>query len=148
MLFDSNAQPVPEIQAQIPHQMQTTPDGGAEFDPAELLAGVVAAIDQVLQRAGPLAQHIAGVASDTLVTSMLGLDSAGQPLTPVYTYADTRNAGDAEALCTELGGMAAAHDRTGCLIHSAYWPARFRWLALTYRLTKACCHRWPMLTSR
>ncbi|MBE7474745.1 MAG: carbohydrate kinase [Anaerolineae bacterium] len=131
MLFDSQARPVPDLQAQIPSQVQTTADGGSEFDPAELLRGVIAAIDQVLHLAGPLAQHICGVALDTLVTNMLGLDSAGQPLTPVYTYADTRNAADADALCAELGGMTAAHDRTGCLIHSAYWPARFRWLART-----------------
>ena len=57
----------------------------------------------------------------------------GAPLSPVYTYADTRNAADAQALRRELGadGMAAAHDRTGCLIHSAYLPARFRWLQRT-----------------
>ena len=40
-------------------------------------------------------------------------------------------AADAEALQVELGGMFAAHERTGCPIHSAYWPARFRWLART-----------------
>jgi gluconokinase len=33
----------------------------------------------------------------------------------------------------ELGGagMAAAHDRTGCLVHTAYLPPRLRWLART-----------------
>ncbi|MBI1879060.1 MAG: carbohydrate kinase, partial [Chloroflexi bacterium] len=131
ILYDSQAQPVPEVQAQISHLMRTTPEGGAEFDPAELLAGAGEVIDRVVQLAGPLAQHIAGVAMDTLVTNMLGLDPSGQPLTPIYTYADTRSAAAAAALSAELGGKAAAHERTGCLIHSAYWPARFRWLART-----------------
>ncbi|HXV42613.1 MAG TPA: gluconokinase [Anaerolineae bacterium] len=131
MLFDRQAQPVPGLQAQIANQLQTTPDGGAEFDPVELLNGVATAIDQLLQLAGPLAGQIGGVALDTFVTNILGLDSAGQPLTPLYTYADTRSVADAEALQVELGGMFAAHERTGCPIHSAYWPARFRWLART-----------------
>ena len=130
-LFDAQAQSVPGMQAQIPYEVHTTPDGGAEFDPAELLAEVVQAIDQLLELAGPLGQRIAGVALDTLATTMLGLDSAGRPVTPLYTYADTRSTADAAALRAELGGMAAAQDRTGCLIHSAYWPARFRWLART-----------------
>jgi gluconokinase len=131
ILYDGQAQPMPDMQAHISHQMRTTPDGGAEFDPAELLAGVAEVIDRVLELAGPLAQHIAGVAMDTLVTNMVGLDRTGRPLTSLYTYADTRSAPDADTLITQLGGMAAAHERTGCLIHSAYWPARFRWLART-----------------
>ena len=98
MLFDRRAQPVPGLQAQLANQLQTTPDGGAEFDPVELLNGVATAIDQLLQLAGPLAGQIGGVALDTFVTNMLGLDSAGQPLTPLYTYADTRSVADAEAL--------------------------------------------------
>jgi gluconokinase len=67
----------------------------------------------------------------TFVSNVLGLDAAGRPVTPIYTYADTRNAADAAALSQELGGQAAMHDRTGCLIHSSYLPARFRWLART-----------------
>jgi gluconokinase len=49
-------------------------------------------------------------------------------VTPIFTYADTRNAPDADLLRSELD-LPAVHDRTGCLIHSAYLPARFRWLA-------------------
>lgn len=141
MLFDGEAQPVSGLHAQISNQLQTTPDGGAEFDPAELLTGVVTVIDQVLQLAGPLAQQIGGVAMDTFVANIMGLDAAGQPLTPLYTYADTRSAADANALQQELGGMFASHDRTGCPIHSAYWPARFRWLARTQPdLLKSAAH--------
>jgi gluconokinase len=131
MLFDAQARPVSGMQAQIHYEVHTTPDGGAEFEPAELFASVVAALDQLLELAGPLAQQIAGVAMDTLATTLLGLDSTGRPVTPLYTYADTRSAADAEALWAEFGGQAAMVDRTGCMIHSAYWPARFHWLART-----------------
>lgn len=131
MLFDRQAQPVAGMLVQISNELQTTPDGGAVFEAAQLLTGVVTAIDRILALAGPLAGEIAGVAMDTFVTNIMGLDAAGRPVTPIYTYADTRNIADAEALRDELGGLAAAHDRTGCLIHSSYLPARFRWLART-----------------
>ncbi len=130
MLFDALARPVEGVLAQIPYQLHTTPDGGAEFDPAELLAAVVVAIDQALNLAGPLADQIRGVAMDTLVTNIMGLDAAGQPVTSLFTYADTRNAVDADILSQELD-LSVIHDRTGCRIHSSYLPARFHWLART-----------------
>jgi gluconokinase len=60
----------------------------------------------------------------------MGLSASGEPVTPVLTYADTRNVPDAEALRAEFE-MDEVHDRTGCRIHSSYQPARFRWLART-----------------
>lgn len=133
ILFDAAAQPVPGCVAQIANHLQTSVDGGATFDAAHLLTNVVAAIDQLLQMAGNLAPQIGGITSATFVSNVLGVDASGEPVTPVFTYADTRNADDAEALRAELGraGLAAAHDRTGCLVHTSYLPARFRWLART-----------------
>lgn len=140
ILFDGRARPVEGVPAQIPNQLHTTPDGGAEMDPAEILAGVIAAIDQALHLAGPLADQVGGVAMDTLVTNILGLDAAGRPVTPIYTYADTRNAADAAALRRELD-LSAVIDRTGCRIHTSYLPARFRWLERTQPdLLKAARH--------
>jgi gluconokinase len=130
MLFDRHAQPVPGLLAQIPNELRSTPEGGSEFDPAGLLKGMVEVIDQLLLEAGPLAVQISGVAIDTFVTNFMGLNEAGEPVTPVFTYADIRCAPDAEAL-REKFNMAVVHDRTGCRIHSAYLPARFHWLART-----------------
>ena len=144
ILFDATAQPVPNCVAQIHYQPQTTADGGLTFDAQVLLNNVVAAIDQLLQTAGPLAAQIGGVTSDTFVSNVLGVDATGEPVTPVYTYADTRNAPDAEALRQELGhaGIAAAHERTGCLVHTSYLPARFRWLARTQPETLKAVAYW------
>ncbi len=130
MLFDARARAVSGYLAQVPCRPQTV-SGSMQFDGETLFAGVVQAIDQILAQAGPLAEEIGGVAADTLVTNIMGLDAAGQIITPLYTYADIRNAADAQALRDEFGpaGAAAIHDRTGCLVHAAYLPARFRWLA-------------------
>ncbi|MEZ4555895.1 MAG: FGGY family carbohydrate kinase [Caldilineaceae bacterium] len=68
---------------------------------------------------------------DSFVGNVLGLDVDGQPITPVFTYADTRNAPAVGDLRRRLGRdfMDAAHDRTGCMLHTSYLPARFAWFA-------------------
>ncbi len=131
MLFNAHARPVTGCVAQRAYRVKTTPDGGAEFDAGELFEAVAGAIDEILEQAGPLANKIGGVAVDTMVTNIMGVDGAGQPVTPVLTYADTRGAAVARQLRAEFGpdGMAEIHNRTGCLLHSAYLPARFRWMA-------------------
>lgn len=133
MLFDAQAHPVANSMAQRQVRPETTTDGGATFDARELLNAVIDVIDQVVHSAGPAARQIGAVAMGTLVGNILGVNEAGEPVTPVYIYADTRNAEDAQALREELGseGLAAAHDRTGCLVHTSYLPARFRWLRRT-----------------
>ncbi|MEZ4735177.1 MAG: FGGY family carbohydrate kinase [Caldilineaceae bacterium] len=134
LLFDAAGQPVPDCIAQVANHLDTTNDGGATFDPPPLFEHVVAVIDQVLQRAGDHAQAIGAVVSDTFVSNVMGVSAAGEPVTPLFIYADTRNATDADHLRAELGvaGRRASHDRTGCLLHTSYLPARFRWLARTH----------------
>ncbi|MEZ4861391.1 MAG: gluconokinase [Caldilineaceae bacterium] len=133
LLFDQAGNALPDCIAHVGNQLQTTADGGAFFDTDQLFHNVVAVIDQVLQMAGPRAAAIAAVTSDTFVSNVLGVSTAGEPVTPVYTYADTRNTQDADQLRQTLGeeGIRAAHDRTGCLVHSSYLPPRFQWLART-----------------
>jgi gluconokinase len=128
MLFDRTARPVEGVLAQVACHLDTTADGGAVFEAAELLSGVTEVIDDLLQQTGALAEKIEGVAIDTFVTNIMGLDEAGDPVTPVFTYADTRNAAAAEAL-RQAFDLTRVHDRTGCRIHTSYLPARFRWLA-------------------
>ena len=145
ILFDADAHPIAGAQSQVHTEVRTTSDGGAEFDADQLLSTVVAAIDQVLKIVPDL--PIAAVAMDTFVGNLLGVGADGTPLTPVITYADTRNAQDASDLRNELGMEAArvAHDRTGTLIHAAYWPARFRWIARTHPEWTTAVKRWVTL---
>src|SRR4051812_38593408 len=144
ILFDANAHVVEGMVEQRPSQMKTTPDGGATFDADEVMAGLVAAIDALLARAGSLAEKIGAVAVDTLVGNVLGVDKAGKAVTPLFTYADTRNAAATQALRVELGnqGAEAAHQRTGCLIHTSYLPSRMRWLAQDERQWFNAASQW------
>ena len=127
---DGEANAIPDLDIRVPHRVSRSSDGRATLDADEILGGVASAVDQVLERAGSLTQQVRGVAAATLVSNALGVDSQGRPLTPIYTYADTRSRADTEELRHEVDGQ-DVHNRTGCLLHSSYLPARFRWLNRT-----------------
>ena len=122
--------PLPGSEAQIASSFDTTPDGGVQVDADVLLDRLAQAIDLALQRLGPRADAVQGVGASVFASSVLGVTSAGAPRTPVYTYADTRCAADADVLRREWN-VAASYDRTGAPIHASYLPARLRWLRRT-----------------
>lgn len=59
--------------------------------------------------------------------SLLALDRAGRPLTSVITWADTRSA-SAAALLRSAHDETAVHARNSAPLHSAFFPAKLRWL--------------------
>lgn len=60
--------------------------------------------------------------------SLLALDETGRPLTRVLGWRDTRSAAAAAWLTRRLDEV-AVQARTGCHIHTSYWPAKLAWLA-------------------
>lgn len=129
-VYDARGRDVPGLRAQAPTPLSVGQDGSAEIDPGALLAAVAECLDAVLAQAGSMATAIAGVAVDTLATSLMAVDSLGQPLTPLMTYADTRAAADGQSL-RATQDESAVHDRTGCRLNASYWPARLAWLKRT-----------------
>jgi gluconokinase len=111
---------------QVAHAPTFTPDGGVEHDAARLLEGVVACLDAIHPNRPPEETRAVGVA--TFWHGLLGFDAGGHPITPVYMWADTRGAGEAQLLRAALDDE-ELHARTGCHLHSSYWPAKLRWLA-------------------
>lgn len=128
LLFDDQARLIPGAQVTQSYQIENEPTGAATLDMALLQRQVEACIDKILEH--PAANKIRVVGVDTLVGNVLGVDKSGLPLTPVYTYADTRNAEDVEVLRASLDA-AEMHQRTGCILHTAYQPARLHWLRRT-----------------
>jgi gluconokinase len=88
---------------------------------------VVAAARKVLDEAGGPA-GVDAVGASCFGHSLLPLDGAGRPLTPILGWRDTRSADAADRLARRLDA-AAVHSRTGCQIHTSYWPAKLAWLA-------------------
>ena len=122
MLFDANARAVPGIEKQEKFEVRTTPDGGHEIDADEMLGYAESVIDDVLAKSDSLAIHIAALASDSLVSNILGVDEHGRAVTPVFTYADTRNARQVDELRAKFDEH-ATHQRVGTMFHSSYLPA-------------------------
>lgn len=126
LLFDEQVNLL--AQASQSHRFDSAPPGASTMDVLELQTRVEACIDEILQH--PLAVGIRAVAVDTFVGNMLGVDAQGRAVTPVYTYADTRNADDVEQLKQQVE-LEQSHQRTGCLLHTAYQPGRLHWLRRT-----------------
>jgi gluconokinase len=72
---------------------------------------------------------------------LLGLDGKGQPITPVFSWADSRCAEDAEILRQKFNER-KIHAETGCMLRSSFWPAKLRWLWRTNRQLFRRVHRW------
>jgi gluconokinase len=97
-------------------------------------------VDKVAAKAGKH-ESLAAVAPTTFWHSLLGVDRDGQAITPVYLWMDSRSRKEAQALKEQLD-EAAVHARTGCMLHSTYWPAKLRWLSQTEPRLFARVHRW------
>lgn len=128
LLYDGNCNAVEPTtlfgRAQV--GLQTDPSGMAVFDAEAVPNAIAEVLDALLGKLGLSASKIRGVAIDTFVSNLIGLDTNYQPLTPLYTYADTRCAEDARRLRASCD-QAQVHDRNGCMIHSSYYPARLAW---------------------
>ncbi len=88
---------------------------------------VVAAVRETLDEAGGFS-GVDAVGASCFGHSLLALDDAGRPLTAILGWRDTRSADAADWLAGRLDA-AAVHARTGCYIHTSYWPAKLAWLA-------------------
>ena len=129
-LFDARARSVKGVEESIPHAQTVASDGTSEEDADQIRIATEQAIDSVLRKAGNLASEIIGVGFDCMASTVLGVDSEGNAITPVYTYADTRSAADVDRLRDELN-VPIIYDRTGVMQHTSYLPGRIRWLRRT-----------------
>lgn len=125
-LYDARGRPVADRFHQAPYEPRVTADGGVEHDPAALLEAVAACLDAV-SAGSPREGDVLGVGVTTFWHGLLGFDAAGRAATPVYMWADSRAARAAAELRETLDAV-ALHVRTGCHVHSSYWPAKLRWL--------------------
>ncbi len=98
-------------------------DYTGEVDPDRVVERTVEAIEE----AGG-AEGVDAVGTSCFGHSLLALDAAGRPLTPILSWRDARSADAATWLTRQLDSD-AVHARTGCVVHTSYWPAKLAWLA-------------------
>ena len=101
-----------------------------EEDAEAIQQATESAIDRALELAGKDADQIAAVGFDAMASTILGVDARHNPVTPVFTYADTRTAQDVDAL-QEIIDIDDAYQRTGVMQHTSYVPGRVMWLRRT-----------------
>ncbi len=104
------------------------------FDPYTVTELAEQVVSECLERVRALRgeYRFLAVAWTSFAMSWVGVNSSGQPVTPVYTYADTRSGPYADRLQRELeqeGAFDSTCRRTGTPIHSAYAPAQLLRLA-------------------
>ncbi|HEY2996266.1 MAG TPA: gluconokinase [Methylomirabilota bacterium] len=125
-LYDARGHAVQGRFHQIAYEPITSRDGGVEHDPRVLLDAATGCLDAVARAARH--DDVQAVGVTTFWHGLLGFDAEHRAVTPIFTWADSRSAADAELLRGALDET-ALHGRTGCHLHSAYWPAKLRWLA-------------------
>jgi gluconokinase len=140
-LYDAKARLVAGTLVREASPILARPDGAAEGDAAELARRVERVLDRVMAAARKRAKNVRAVGLDVLTISLCGVDGDGRPLTPLYTYADDRAREDVAALRRELDA-APVYQRTGCPLHTAYLPARVRWLRRTQPRLFGSVRRW------
>ncbi len=139
-LFDGEGRPIGRG-AKQGHRFVTAADGTATIDPTVVAGEVATVISRLVAQAD---RPVAGVALDTFASSLVGVDAAGEALTPCFTYADGRSFEQVEQLRAELD-ESDVQQRTGCRIHASYLPPRLRWLRSTSPGVFNAVHRWVSL---
>jgi gluconokinase len=126
-----------------PYAWRTAVDGTVETDAHEVVDLVFAAMDAAVDSLPP-GGVVGAVGFSALWHTLLAVDHAGRPLTPVYGWSDTRATAAAARLRGELD-QERVHARTGVVLHPSYPPAKLRWLGETRPDLVQGAHRWLSL---
>jgi gluconokinase len=133
-IFDSRARRLPRTDAAKQYSIRYTADGGAELPPINLRRAVEQCVAMSLkaQHQAPRANkgRVIAVGISSFWHGLLGVDRQWRPVTPIYTWADSRAAEAARRLRETLPER-EVHARTGCRLHSSFWPAKLTWLRQT-----------------
>lgn len=130
LLYDRIGDQVAGSERQLAYTQRMTPDGGSESDPVQLLDLATMCVDGVVNNRAFGGAPIAAVGMTSFWHGLMGIDQSGAPCTPVFMWSDKRSGDDATRLVSELD-VRDVHQRTGCRIHSSYWPAKIRWFQRT-----------------
>ena len=130
-LFGTSGERIAQSTAQRGYTLRTSVDGGAELEPAALLAAARSCIAQTMRfyrnERSLRGRPIIGIGTSCFWHSFVGVNAKGEAITRVITWADARCRKDAAKLRAELDEV-AIHARTGCMLRASFWPAKLAWL--------------------
>ena len=144
-LFDQRGRSITGSQAATAYSLLGRVPGQAELAPAALLRAALRSMRHTLawRVASPRyrQREIVSVGMSCFWHSLMGVDGLGQPLTPIFTWADARCQIHAEHLRAEFD-VVEVHQRTGCMLHTSFWPAKLEWLRHEHRRVFEKVHSW------
>jgi gluconokinase len=141
LLFDSGFRHYERLGLQNKYDIETTADGGVEIDPDRLLQLTVNCLDELHGHMAQDGLRASAVAMSNFWHSFLGVDREGKPTTPIIHLFDTRSGPQVEQLRKQFDA-AEIRQRTGCVLHTSYWPAKLLWLKQTNPTAFARTARW------
>lgn len=106
-----------------------------------LLDQVTRAIDALFSNLYQTNTTIELVATSCFWHSLVGVDDAGKPTTPLFGWSDVRSIPQIERLKNEMD-EARVHARTGCRFHPSYWPAKLLRLRYEQPETFKATRKW------
>jgi gluconokinase len=127
--------------AQTRYRWRVAGDGSVEAPAAAIERALAEAIDAALDGTDAPVDAV-GIAA--FWHSLVGVDARGRAVTGVIPWTDTRSAQEVDRLREEVDEH-AIHARTGCRLHTSYWPARLSWFRRHDKKTFRRVHRWMSL---
>lgn len=144
-LFGESGARLPATMATRHYAIRYSQDGGAELDPMLLLRATRACMAETLRARSDSSVirqvPIVAVSGSAFWHALLGVDRRDRPVTPVFTWADSRSAADAAELRRQLDER-EVQLATGCMLRAQFWPAKLRWLRRTNRTVFRSVARW------
>ena len=129
-LFSTSCRLIPDTFFALEHKQTNSFDGGVEENPLYIQKIVENVIDKIVNQINKKNYEILAVAIDSMASTVSGLNKLNDPVTPFYTYADTRNSYDVEKIKESINEL-EVHQRTGTMQHTSYLPARIMWIKRT-----------------
>ena len=120
-LFNTAAKQFPDSLVALPSESYSAIVAGDDVNPDALIESVAAALDLAVARAEESTSHIDYVALACFWHSLVGVDDAGNAITPLLGWADLRAADEAVELRARFDET-QTHVRPVSL-HPSYWPA-------------------------
>jgi len=114
------------------YHIRTTEPGEAVQDSADLVEAALDAVRECVTWCAGVGRDVVGLSFSAALHSVLGLDGAGEPVTPVYLWADTR-AGEAARRLRADPAATLLHRATGTPVHPMSPLVKLRWLAAEKR---------------
>lgn len=123
VVFTEDLHPVSASQKE--YAIDVPRPGWAEQDPDMILDAVLQVVGEAVRKAAATPDQILGIGFAAVMHSLIALGAEGDRLTNAWLWGDLRASAVAARLKKEAGDF--FYRRTGCPVHSMYWPAKILW---------------------